>query len=125
MRLWNRLVRGITQGQRKRVDVFEAHRMQQQEGAVLVDVRDRHEWAAGSAPDSRHIPVDQIVERRSELPLSATVLTICRSGARSARAASLLRASGFAAIDVVGGMLAWQAAGLPVVTADGEPGRVI
>jgi rhodanese-related sulfurtransferase len=59
-----------------------------------------------------------------ELSTSATILTICRSGGRSARAASQLRRAGYTVIDVKGGMNAWQTAGLPIVASGGRQGRV-
>ncbi len=109
---------------RKRVNASAAAQLQK-DGAVLVDVREQQEWSAGRAPKARHIPLAQLQGRTRELSSTATILTICRSGARSARAASVLRSSGFTVVDVAGGMRAWQAAGLPVVASGGRPGRVV
>ncbi|SNR41936.1 rhodanese-like domain-containing protein [Blastococcus mobilis] len=91
-----------------------------QSGAVLLDVRTRQEFKAGHAPRSRNIPLDQLAGRLREVPAHRRVITVCRSGARSARAAALLRNEGRDVVDVRGGMLAWQRAGLPL---DGPPGR--
>jgi rhodanese-related sulfurtransferase len=107
----------------KKVDPATAVRMQR-DGAVLLDVRERQEWALGRAAKARHIPLGQLSTRTRELSSTATILTICRTGARSSRAASLLRSHGFTAVNVSGGMRAWQAAGLPVVANGGKPGRV-
>jgi rhodanese-related sulfurtransferase len=52
------------------------------------------------------------------------VVTICRSGHRSARAAALLASQGREVVNLAGGMRAWARAGLPVVAADGRPGQV-
>lgn len=106
-----------------RVDPAPARAMQG-EGAVLLDVRERTEWTAGHAPKARHIPAGKLASRSGELPRGTTVLTICRSGARSARAAAELRRGGFTVLDVRDGMRAWEAAGLPLVAAGGRPGRV-
>ena len=93
-------------------------------GAVLLDVREPQEWQAGHAPRARHIPLGQIARRAGELPKGRTVVTVCRSGARSARAAALLAADGREVSNLAGGMHAWARAGLPVVARGGGPGRV-
>ena len=93
-------------------------------GAILVDVRDLGEWRAGHAPRARHIPLAQLAERQRELPAGRPVVTVCRSGARSARAAALLARQGGQVSNLAGGMRAWGRAGLAVVAADGRAGRV-
>ena len=94
-------------------------------GAVLLDVRELAEWIAGHAPQAIHIPLGELAERTGELPRSQTVVCICRSGARSMRAAELLDEIGLATHNLSGGMRAWSDAGLAVVTPAGEPGCVI
>jgi rhodanese-related sulfurtransferase len=94
------------------------------QGAVLLDVREPHEWQAGHAPKARHIPLGDLPRRSSELPEGKPVLTVCRSGHRSARAAKLLAGSGRPVSNVAGGMTAWARAGLPVVAKGGGPGRI-
>ena len=59
-------------------------------GAVLVDVRTAQEYRAGHAPAARHIPLDAIGTRQRELSKDRPVVTVCRSGARSANAARTL-----------------------------------
>jgi rhodanese-related sulfurtransferase len=92
-------------------------------GTSLLDVREDDEWDAGHAPGATHVALGKL--RADALPVAAQVLCICRSGARSARAAEALRAAGIDATNVAGGMSAWVAAGLPVVRDDGGPGVVI
>lgn len=94
-------------------------------GAVLVDVREPHEWQAGHAPKARHIPLGQLERRLGELPPGRPLVTVCRSGARSSRAAALLAGQGRAVSNVSGGMHAWSRAGLPVVGRGGRPGAVV
>ena len=94
-------------------------------GAILVDVREPDEWAAGHAQDVRHIPLAQLGQRQRELPADRPIITVCRSGARSARAATLLAERGGEVSNLRGGMRAWAAAGLPVVATAGGPGAVI
>ena len=93
-------------------------------GAVLLDVREPHEWQAGHAPRARHIPLGQLPGRAAELPKSRAVVTVCRSGARSARAATMLARQGREVSNLAGGMRAWARAGLPVVARGGGAGRV-
>jgi rhodanese-related sulfurtransferase len=94
-------------------------------GALLLDVRENDEWDAGHVSGAVHIPLGQLVERVDEMPDDRQVVVICRSGARSARAAAFLASSGFDAINLAGGMHAWAAAGLAFQAADGAPGAVI
>ncbi|MER6468092.1 rhodanese-like domain-containing protein [Streptomyces collinus] len=94
--------------------------------AVLLDVREPDEWRAGHAPRAVHLPLSQLAAGAG-LPAAAharRLVVICRSGHRSQRAATLLAARGADAVDVIGGMRAWAAAGLPVVDARGGNGTV-
>lgn len=95
----------------------------QARGAVLVDVREDDEWIAGHAPDAVHVPLAHVGETASRFA-GHQILTVCRSGARSGRAAKTLAAAGVDVHNVAGGMSAWAAAGLHVVRDDGAPGRV-
>ncbi len=94
-------------------------------GAILLDVREAAEWRAGHAPKARHIPLGHLPHRLRDLPERRTVVTVCRSGARSARAAALLAHQGHTVANLAGGMRAWQRAGLPVVSAGGRLGTVV
>jgi len=94
-------------------------------GATLLDVRDPQEWAAGHAQGARHIPLGQLPHRQRELRAGRPVITVCRSGGRSARAAALLAGGEREVLNLRGGMRGWQAAGLPVVGKGGRPGAVI
>jgi rhodanese-related sulfurtransferase len=79
---------------------------------VIIDVRTPEEFAEGRVPGAVNIPVDELQSRMSEVPDGAWL--ICRSGARSARAAGVLARAGRGVTDVGGGTLAWTAAGFPV-----------
>jgi rhodanese-related sulfurtransferase len=93
-------------------------------GTVLLDVREPHEWQAGHAPRARHIPLGELARRAAELPERRAIVTVCRSGARSARAAALLARDGREVSNLAGGMRAWARAGLPVVARSRGAGRV-
>ena len=94
-------------------------------GAVLLDVREVEEWDAGHAPDAILIPMGQVEARVDELATAARTVVVCRSGGRSNAITQLLTARGIDAVNLAGGMHAWERDGLPVVTSDGRAGRVI
>ncbi|MGI8806741.1 MAG: rhodanese-like domain-containing protein [Acidimicrobiales bacterium] len=100
----------------------EAGRLRDQ-GAVLVDVREGDGWAAGHAPGAVHVPLGEVSHAASRFD-GQQVLTVCRSGGRSAKAAEILVAVGVKVRDVAGGMTAWPEAGLPAVRDDGTAGTV-
>jgi rhodanese-related sulfurtransferase len=105
------------------VEADEAARMVA-EGAHLLDVREPAEWDAGHAPGALWIPLGDLGARLDEVPADGTVAVICRSGGRSAAATEALRSTGIDAVNVFGGMKAWEAEGFEVVAADGLPGAV-
>lgn len=77
-------------------------------GARLVDVRSPEEFADGRLPGAVNIPVGALPGRLGDVgPKDATVILYCRSGARSARAATLLRKNGFSHVRNLGPMRAW------------------
>lgn len=92
-----------------------------QEGALLIDVREPDEYVEVHAVGARLIPLAEVPEHADDLPTDTPVYLICRSGARSAKAAELLRSRGIDAVNVFGGTLAWLDAGLPTATGT-EPG---
>jgi rhodanese-related sulfurtransferase len=94
-------------------------------GAHLLDVREPDEFDAGHAPRASSIPLGALEQRVGELPRDAMIVCVCRSGHRSATAARALSSAGFDAVNLTGGMYAWAADGLPVVTVTGSPGTVI
>lgn len=94
-------------------------------GAFLLDVREDHEFAAGTAPGSVQVTLGTLTDRVGLLPRDRRIVCICRSGNRSGRAAQFLTGQGFDAVNMAGGMIAWVAAGLVIETPGGEPGRVV
>ncbi len=106
----------------REIDVQHAARLTEAGEALLLDVREDDEWAAGRAPGAEHVPLGSL--RPAEVPTGRPVLALCRSGNRSGKAAQVLAAAGVDVRNVTGGMKAWAAAGLPVVTAAGRPGTV-
>ncbi len=96
--------------------------------AVLLDVRENDEWAAGHAPGAVHVPMGQVPQRLDELATifpDRSVHVVCRSGARSARVTTYLAQAGWDAVNVEGGMRAWAAAGRPMVAESSAAPRVL
>ena len=89
---------------------------------LLVDVRSPAEYAAGHVAGAVNIPLDDLPARLDELPEEQPVVTYCMmkhpGQSRGERAAALLRAQGYAARTLNGGLPGWQAAGLPVETGE-------
>jgi rhodanese-related sulfurtransferase len=84
-------------------------------GAPIVDVREPYELVEdGRVAGAVNIPLGELSARASEVPRDQPVLILCRSGARSGMAADALRASGYDAYNIDGGILAWERDGLPV-----------
>lgn len=86
--------------------------------AVLLDVREDEEFAAGHAPGALHVPLGQLPARVAELP-DAPVHVLCRTGGRAAEAAQWLVDRGRAATVVEGGTRAWVESGRPLVAEAG------
>jgi len=110
---WNQLQ--AAQG----VDVKQAQTMQQQ-GALLLDVREASEYAEVHAPNVTLIPLGELSARLNEVApfKDKPIAVMCRSGKRSAKAVALLEAAGYSQVsNVSGGMNAWESAGLEVVRA--------
>jgi rhodanese-related sulfurtransferase len=93
--------------------------------AILLDVREDDEWAAGHAENAVHIPMGEIAARIAEVPEGDRVHVVCRVGGRSAQVTQYLIAQGIDAVNVNGGMLDWEAADRPVVGGDGSMGHVL
>lgn len=95
--------------------------------AVLLDVREPHEWEAGHAPNAVHVPIGELGSRLADLPAvegDEKLYVVCRGGGRSARAAEALGQAGYPAVNVAGGMSAWSFAGKPMESATGNPPEV-
>ena len=107
----NRL-RGI-----KEVDHIAAMQLINHKNALMLDVREQSEYAAGHVVNSKLIPLGKLRERIGELEKyrERPLVVICRSGQRSASACALLGKQGFAqAYNLNGGIIAWQKASLPL-----------
>jgi rhodanese-related sulfurtransferase len=85
------------------------------DGATVIDVREPYEYEAGHVDGALLMPLAQTVQLAGDLPKDQPVYVICRSGNRSLSASQALVDAGFQDVrNVDGGMIAWQAAGLPI-----------
>jgi rhodanese-related sulfurtransferase len=89
-------------------------------GIQLIDVREPEEHAAGRIAGDRLIELNQLSDQAGSIDPDRPVVFYCRSGSRSAMAAQAFRGAGFDAHNMAGGLLDWQAAGLPLEPVDGH-----
>jgi molybdopterin/thiamine biosynthesis adenylyltransferase/rhodanese-related sulfurtransferase len=86
-------------------------------GATLIDVREQVEWDAGHIPGAVFIPMGELLGRIGDVApdKGAELILQCRSGARSGRMTEALQQQGYTnVVNMAGGILDWQANGLPV-----------
>lgn len=93
---------------------------EQRDDALLLDVREPGEWVAGHVEGALHVPMGQLGQAQHLLDVDRRIVCICRSGNRSAAVTDALRGAGYDAVNMVGGMHAWSAAGLPWVSEGDE-----
>ncbi|MEV7185939.1 rhodanese-like domain-containing protein [Kitasatospora sp. NPDC093102] len=92
--------------------------------AALLDVREQDEWDAGHVDGALHIPIGEVIARLGELP-DEKLYVLCRVGGRSAQVVQYLVQQGRDAVNVDGGMYAWQGAGRPMVSSTGQEAFVL
>jgi rhodanese-related sulfurtransferase len=81
---------------------------------LLVDVRSPEEFATGHIPGAVNIALSNLPQQMATLPKDRPIVLYCRSGARSNTAAAMLAKHGFGNVHDLGGIITWQAQGLPV-----------
>jgi rhodanese-related sulfurtransferase len=111
--LWPKVRGGVPAGG---VTAAGAVTLINRERAVVIDVREAAEYAAGHVVGSKNVPLAQL-ESSNALPKNKTipVVVVCASGARASRAVVTLRKLGHAhARTLTGGLPAWREANMPV-----------
>ncbi|GGZ16046.1 sulfurtransferase [Streptomyces inusitatus] len=90
---------------------------------LVLDVRENDEWAAGHVEGALHVPMSDFVARFGEVTEAVAdgrrAHVMCRVGGRSAQVTQYLVQQGIDAVNIEGGMLAWEAAQRPMVAEGG------
>jgi rhodanese-related sulfurtransferase len=94
----------------------EAAARLQEGGWQIVDVRTPEERPDGAIEGDMLIPLAELSARAGEIDPAHPALIYCRTGSRSSMAVAALRAAGYDAHNLAGGMVAWLGAGLPVAS---------
>ncbi|MBT9458651.1 MAG: rhodanese-like domain-containing protein [Burkholderiaceae bacterium] len=113
MLLWSTFGRGVAGGA---VSTAEAVRLINREKAVLIDVCEPAEFAAGHAIGAKNVPLATI-DGAKNLPSNKALplVVMCATGARATRAVAMLKKAGYASVQPVsGGLAAWREANLPI-----------
>jgi rhodanese-related sulfurtransferase len=100
-----------------RINIDEAKEMLDEGDSVLIDVRNPNEFQTGHLPGATLIPVNNVFQRREELPADKKIIFVCSVGQRSALAAEMAAAGGLPAdrlYNLEGGTEAWKRAGEPL-----------
>ena len=97
------------------------------DGYQLVDVREPWEWQEGRIEGAVLIPLNDVMAgaEAGQLDKERPVVLVCKSGNRSEVATLMLRARGYDAHNLEGGLEAWERDGLPLSTPEGGPGHVV
>ena len=89
------------------------------DSAEVIDVREDAERAAGHIAGTRHVELVELSAQAQSLPRDRPVVFYCRVGNRSLMAAQALRASGFEAYSMRGGLVRWAHEARPLSPAGG------
>lgn len=84
--------------------------------ARVIDVREQFEYSDGHVAGSVWLPMSTVPSNIDEFRGDSPAYVICRTGNRSGQVVMWLARQGIEAINVHGGIVAWQQAGLPIVT---------
>lgn len=90
-------------------------------GAYVLDVREPDEFEMGHVAGATNLPLSEVPDHLGDLPRDRVIICVCRSGSRSARAASFLEESGFDAMNLEGGMINWHLEGHALIADGPDP----
>lgn len=82
--------------------------LEKEKNIMIIDVREDEEVAQGMIEDAKHIPLQEIPNSIGDLSKEKQYILVCRSGARSMRAAQYLDENGYKVANLAGGMLEWD-----------------
>lgn len=101
------------------ISPLDAYGMITRGDAYGIDVRESDEWIAGHAAGVTWNPLSNF--NGAALPSNKPLIFMCRSGNRSGRVCQALATTRPDIFNMVGGMQAWHAAGLPMISDIGNP----
>ncbi|BCM25808.1 rhodanese-like domain-containing protein [Methyloradius palustris] len=116
--LWPYVKSALAGGGSSNLNPVDAVLLINRQNALVLDVRDDAEFAAGHIPDAKHIPLVQLPDRLKELAKykSKPILVHCQGGVRSAKACDVLSKGAFTQVhNLKGGLNTWLQAKLPIV----------
>jgi rhodanese-related sulfurtransferase len=91
------------------------------EGSIqLIDIREDYEWEEGRIAGARFLTMGELTAQAETIDPERPVVFYCRVGGRSAMAADAFRRAGYDAYTMRGGLLGWDARGLPLEPEDGR-----
>jgi len=98
------------------LSTLQATQLINSRNAVILDVRTPAEFATGSLPGARNVPVDKVDDKQMrDIKKDKPLIVVCATGSRAGKAAAQLRANGYGEVYVLaGGVAAWREAGLPM-----------
>jgi rhodanese-related sulfurtransferase len=99
------------------IGTLDATQLMNRKNAIVLDVRDGNEFAAGHIKGSRNIPLKELDTRLEELKKfkDKPIIVSCRTGTRSSAAIRALRKNEFVQVfQLKGGLTAWEQASLPL-----------
>lgn len=115
MLLWPLVSRSVRQTHE--IGALEAVQLINRRDALMLDVRDTGDYAAGHITHAKHIPESQLADRMKEIERFKTrpIVVYCRTGSRATAISTMLRKNGFTEVFALrGGVSAWQQASLPL-----------
>jgi rhodanese-related sulfurtransferase len=97
--------------------------------AVILDVREDDEFAAGHIEGAVHVPIGSLASKMfydpGDLVTDAPLVLVCKGGGRATRATAWLNANGFDAVRLDGGTRGWAESGRPMASETGQPPAIL
>lgn len=94
--------------------------MAEEQPPQVIDVREPYEREAGHIEGSRHVELVQLAAEAASIERERPVVVYCRVGGRSEMAAQALRAGGYEAYSMAGGLMRWASEGRPLSPEGGH-----
>ncbi|AKJ27779.1 rhodanese-like domain-containing protein [Caldimonas brevitalea] len=112
--VWPMVTRGARGGG---VSPAQAVHMINREKAVVIDISEPKEYAAGHVAGARNVPLGSLAAGAKDLPSnkSLPLILVCSNGARAGKAVATLQKLGYqTVVPLAGGLAAWREANLPI-----------